>query len=135
MIELYPYQERLVPHLSDVLASDKRIVLLNGGTGLGKTYVTLETLRRANLSFGVVAPKITLNQWRNSADVVGIKPLFVANIEKLRTGKQTHIVAKESTFNWNWTCDADVIVLDEFHRFGGMTSQSALMAANISRSK
>ena len=133
-MELYSYQEPLVPPLLRALESpDKRLAILNGSTGFGKTFVALESIRRAKRSCAVLCPKVTLTQWQNSAKEVGISPRFIVNPEKLRTGNQKHLLQKVTNWNWNWTGiePGDVVILDESHRYGGYDSQMAYMAAAL----
>lgn len=135
-MQLFPYQEPIIPPLSRILeAPDKRLAILNGGTGLGKTYVSLELIRRARRSCLVLCPKVTLGQWKRSAADVGIEPKLIINPEKLRTGNQRHVVEKLSEYNWNWNLlnPGDVVILDESQRYNGYDSQLAYMAANLSR--
>lgn len=69
-MELYPYQERAMPRLLEVLKSEKQLDLCAASTGFGKTFMALELIRRSNSSFAVLCPKVTLGQWRNSASIV-----------------------------------------------------------------
>ena len=135
-MELYDYQEPAMPRLLEILSDpDKRLCLINASTGFGKTYMALESIRRSSCSCAVLCPKVTLRQWRSSASTIGITPRFVLNPEKLRTGNQKQWLEKISDSNWNWLGleDGDVVVLDELHRFGGMDSQLAFMAACLSK--
>lgn len=136
-MELYPYQEAAMPHLLEVLKSEHRLDLCAASTGFGKTYIALELIRRSNSSFAVLCPKAVLSQWRSSANTVGVIPKFILNPEKIRTGGQKHLLEKLSELNWNWTGldDGDVLILDEVHRYGGMQSQLARMAANLCKKK
>ena len=136
-MELYPYQEQAMPHLLEVLKSEKQLDLCAASTGYGKTYMALELVRRSNSSFAVLCPKVTLRQWRSSASIVGVSPKFILNPEKLRAGNQPHILRRVTDLNWNWTGleDGDVLILDEVHRYGGAQSLLGRMAVNLNRKK
>lgn len=133
---LYDYQEAPMPHLQAILQDPaKRLCLINASTGYGKTFMALELVRRCNLSCSILCPKVTLGQWKRSADVVGVAPRFIINPEKLRAGRQKHLLEKRSSSSWDWIDlqPDEVVILDEFHRFGGFDSQLAFMAGNLSR--
>ena len=135
-MQLYDYQEPAMPRMLEILNDPgKRLALLAASTGYGKTYMALELIRRSSSSCAVLCPKITLGQWRSSASIVGVAPRFVVNPEKLRTGNQKQWLEKISDSSWNWVGleDGDVVILDELHRFGGLDSQLAFMAACLSK--
>lgn len=135
-MQLYDYQESAMPGLEGILRDPgKRLCLLNASTGFGKTYMALELMRRTSSSFLVLCPKVTLSQWRSSADACGVKPRVIINPEKIRTGRRKDILEKLSDTSWNWTCIApgDVVILDEVHRYGAPDSQLAYMAASVAK--
>ena len=122
------------PLLQILKDPDKRLCLINASTGFGKTYMSLELVKRAGLRCAVICPKVTLGQWKASAEEVGIEPKFIINPEKLRAGNQKSIVEKKGIMTWLWhgLSDVDVVILDELHRFGGFDSQVGYMAASLS---
>ena len=133
MIKLHDYQEALVPTMETILKDpDKRLALLALSTGTGKTYLSLELMRRVNCSFGVLAPKTVLGQWKRSCEAVGTKPKFVLNPESVRTGNKQHILVKKDKWSWIWTGlnAGDVLILDEIQRYSALDSQMAMMAAS-----
>ena len=132
-IQLYPYQEALMPELMAILADpSKQLCILGLSTGTGKTYVALSMMLRGNCTFGILCPKTTLSQWQRSCEAVGVKPKFLLNPEALRTGRKKDILEKVSAYNWNWTSlkAGDVLILDEIHKLSGLDSQLAMMAAS-----
>ena len=135
---LYDYQEPLMDPMLKILNDpDKRLAVMALSVGTGKTVVALELMRRGNFSFGVLAPKTTLGQWRRTAELIGVSPRFVLNPEAVRGGSRPDIVVRNSpvSFGWKALGENDVLVLDEIHRFGAPDSQLAYMAAHASASK
>ena len=133
---LYEYQEAIMPSLERLVAANKPIVLMALSTGTGKTPISLHLMKRTGKRFGVIAPRVTLSAWRETAARLGLKPEFVVNIEKIRTGRQKQIVEKKSNYVWNWTGlrPGDWLLADEFHRYTtGPESQSIYMMANAGR--
>jgi len=112
----------------------KKLALLALSTGVGKTVVALYLMSRANCSFGILAPKVTLGQWKRTAKELNVEPKFLINPEAVRTGNRKSIVEKKTRISWNWTGlkKDDWLILDEIHRFGAPDSQLAYMAASAS---
>lgn len=134
-MELYEYQKPLVPLMESVMNDpQKKLALLALSTGVGKTVVALYLMSRANCSFGILAPKITLGQWKRTAKELNVEPKFLINPEAVRTGNRKSIVEKKTRISWNWTGlkKDDWIILDEIHRFAAPDSQLAYMAASAS---
>lgn len=132
-MQLYPYQEALMPQLMSALSdSTRKLVLLALSTGTGKTFVALSMMHRAKCTFGILCPKTVLSQWQRSLDEIGLTAKFLLNPEALRTGRRKHILEKLSPYSWNWSGleAGDVLILDEVHRYGGLESQMAMMAAS-----
>lgn len=132
-MQLYPYQAAPMPALEKLMDDGERFVLLAASTGYGKTVMACHLMSRLpeGVRFGVLAPRATLSAWRRTADAFGLKPEFILNPEAIRTGSRKDIIRKDSKVRWKWTGlgKDDWLVLDEYHRFGGMESQNAYMAA------
>jgi len=134
-MELYEYQKPLVPLMESVMNDpQKKLALLALSTGVGKTVVALYLMSRANCSFGILAPKVTLGQWKRTAKELNVEPKFLINPEAVRTGNRKSIVEKKTRISWNWTGlkKDDWLILDEVHRFAAPDSQLAYMAASAS---
>lgn len=137
-MELYPYQVPLIPPMLNILKDEnKYLALLALSTGTGKTVVALELMKQLGCSFGVLAPKVTLHAWNQTAKTLGVDPKFILNPEAVRTGNRKDIVVKNSAVSWDWKAlkAGNVLILDEVHRYGGLSSQLAYLAANASAAK
>ena len=135
-MELYDYQEKLMPALKELVTDPaKRLAIMALSTGVGKTYMSLELMRRTNSSFGILAPKPTLYSWKKSAEVAGVAPKFLWNPEAVRTGNKNQLVKKISNSNYDWIGlnEGDVVIIDEVHRYGSPDSQMAFMAACLAK--
>lgn len=131
-MELFEYQEAPMPALETLVRAESPLVLLAASTGYGKTVMALELMKRTGKAFGVIAPRVTLSAWNRTAETLGLTPKFVINVEKIRTGRQKHILEKRSSYLWTWTglARGDWLIVDEVHRHGGLETQNAYLVAN-----
>lgn len=92
------------------------VFVLGACTGAGKTYVCCETIRRLNMPALVVAPKVSLTQWRKVIEGFGIERLVidVINPEKISTPRGCRYYTREGGWaNVPYPC---LLVVDEIHR-------------------
>lgn len=130
MIELLPWQEPLADRLVEILTrSDTAINAC--GTGSGKTYLGIETAKRLNLSFLVIAPKATLTSWKRVAQGMGASDLFkgAINPERISLGRCPYYDGTA------WHLDGiGMVVWDEIHKgASGIDSKATLAAARLKR--
>tara|TARA_R100001015_G_C4635334_1_gene204717 strand:+ start:1325 stop:2734 length:1410 start_codon:yes stop_codon:yes gene_type:complete len=111
--------------------------LINGGNsldssqmGTGKTVVGAR-LAKTLLDLGeitgvaVICPKAVFPSWEAELKECGVDPIFILNLEKLRTGK-TGYVSKygKKTFKWLLP-EGTLILFDEIHKAKGPWTQNA----------
>ena len=109
---------------------DGRNTLDSSQMGTGKTVVgsqvALSLLEQGEIEHvAVLCPKAVFPTWKAELEEVGIDPLFVLNVEKLRTGKSewANKLGKK-TFKWNLPPNTLVLV-DEIHKLKGPWTMNA----------
>ena len=79
--------------------------LLADDTGCGKTYSSLFIAKELGWPIAVVCPKAVIPSWRKAAEQIGIEPLFIENIERIRARKQWLVQEKvqgKRKPQWAW---------------------------------
>ena len=102
-------------------------LLLGSDTGTGKTYVALFVIKHFNLSPLIVCPKAVIPAWEEATKAVGVTPLAILNLEKLKTGKTPWLsrFGERKNVAFSWVLPAGTpIIFDEAHICGGYTSQN-----------
>lgn len=130
------YQNDAVHTLLKAFERGAEMILDASDTGLGKTWVALETVKQLKVNFGVVCPANIVTKWENTASQFELEPEFVLSYEKLRTGKH-HFVTRhryrgQTAFHWN-TVDEVVLIFDEVHlcsNYKSLNSKVLLGAIN-----
>jgi len=131
MIQPYPHQLRAADHLASVLPS-LGAALDGSDTGIGKTVTALCVARTLNRRPLIVCPKAIISSWAHTAREMGVEPLAVLNVEKLRTGKQPWVLKGARKDAWFWQLPADSFVIwDEVHGCGGHRTLNAYLLANL----
>lgn len=109
---------------------DGRNTLDSSQMGTGKTVVgsqvALSLVESGDIDHvAVLCPKAVFPTWESELKEVGIDPLFVLNVEKLRTGKSewANKLGKK-TFKWNLPPNTLVLV-DEIHKLKGPWTMNA----------
>ena len=112
-MKLQDWQVPLADRQTDVLRRE-RCFLSAAHTGSGKTYLAAQTIRDLGLKTLVVAPKISLTQWRRVLEGMGAMPFVenVVNPEALITSKKQKLYDADL----GWSTDARLLVFDEVHR-------------------
>ena len=106
--------------------------------GTGKTVVgsqVAKTLLDQGKITGVavVCPKAVFPSWKAELKETGIDPLFVLNLEKLRTGK-SEWVSKIGKKTFRWKIPKGTLVLfDEIHKAKGPWTQNANLLISLTR--
>lgn len=129
MFKLFPFQEEAVSKHIKIL--DSVGASLDGtGCGGGKTVIASAVAQKYGLNTAVICPKSVLKKWEGTLDCFKIKPLFVLNPEKLRTGNTPWIKkilgkGKSSKINFEWVVPhGTLLIFDEAHVFGAYGSQN-----------
>lgn len=84
-MKLYDYQVKSVEHLVPLLQSGQNC-LDGSDCGVGKTPVACGVIRALDLPTLVLAPQISLTEWRRTGDALGVE-FDVLNPEMVQTGK------------------------------------------------
>jgi superfamily II DNA or RNA helicase len=94
-------------------------------TGTGKTFVAALTAKSLGWPVAVVCPKSVIPSWKETLAVMGITPLFVENLERIRWD-QKHARRTKKGWEWNLPCRC-LLIFDEAHRCTGSDSQNAML--------
>jgi hypothetical protein len=79
----------------------------------------------------VMCPKSVIPSWERELEETGLKPLFVLNYEKLRTGRTKHM-SKKGKKMMRWHLPKSTLVLvDEIHKCKGHYTQSAQLVISL----
>lgn len=107
--------------------------------GTGKTVVgchvartVIERSDKIN-RVAVICPKAVIPAWEAEMRECGLDPVFILNVEKLRTGKTPH-VKRVGKKGFGWMLDKDTLVLvDEIHKCKGPWSLNANLLVGLIR--
>ena len=92
-------------------------------TGVGKTYIAAFTAKRLGWPVAVVCPKAVIPSWRDCLAAVGVRALFIENVEKLKADRKWATPVKDG---WQWALpERCLLIVDEAHRFSGAESSNA----------
>ena len=84
--------------------------------GTGKTIVACHLAKMLNRPVAVICPKAVIPSWQRELAECGIKPLFVLNYEKIRTGK-TDYMSKRGKKIMKWHLpEGTLMLVDEVHK-------------------
>src|SRR6478752_2429602 len=97
----------------------------SGDTGVGKTYIAIFTAKKLGWPVAIIAPKSTLSTWKEVCELVGVRYIFIENIERIAARKQ-YVDAKHK---WNLP-ERCLLIFDEVHRFSGDKSRNAKLLAS-----
>lgn len=123
MFRLYTWQQA---HAEKVLAALRKdgIVVDASETGTGKTFIALWSAKEYGHPVFIVAPKAVLSKWKELSADIGIVPLGIMNVERLKRSKFTAKVGS----SYVWTLPPGVLVIfDEIHQAGGVKTANALI--------
>ena len=138
---LFPPQVQAVLFFLKVLLSGRN-TLDSSHMGTGKTIVACHLARDYGKPVAIIAPKAVLPSWEREMEEVGIKPVFILNLEKLKTGNTKYLdkvtrVTKTGkkfvSYSWNeQELPTDtLILLDEVHKCKGMNTTNSKMAVAL----
>lgn len=122
-MKLYDWQQ---DHAQRVLGRlrESGIVCDASDTGVGKTFIALWAVKEYGHPFFVCCPKSVIPKWRELCQEMGLKPIGIMNVERLKRSK---FIAKVSN-SYVWTLPpGTLVIVDEIHGFGGIKSQNAVI--------
>lgn len=127
MIKLYEDQQRTINFLKQKVASGQKSVLLQGGTGSGKTIMATSILKGADAkgtrTWFVVPRKELLRQVDDTMTNFDLNHGFIASGRGFNQYEQHHIcMDKTVTRRLDKVTAPDLMIVDECH-FGGETTQ------------
>lgn len=125
---LLPYQRIAVDHIcSSILTYGCAID--GSDTGTGKTYVSLAVSRELGLSPAILCRFAGISTWERACKHFNIKPIFIINWEKAKTGKfeycerSRHSYSGMYSFKWKLP-KKSLLIFDEAHMANHSDSQN-----------
>jgi len=130
MKTLYPKQESACAFFENCHKA-KRNTLDTSVVGTGKTVVAVQLAMRLQRPVAVICPKAVVTSWERELAEHNVKPLFVTNYEKIRTGKGQWVskIGKK-IFQWNLPVGT-IVMLDESHKMKSPFSQNAQLLISL----
>ena len=90
------------------------VFLCSACTGAGKTYIALECARRLGCPTLVIAPKVSLTQWRRAAEAMEASHLLIDVTNKEQINKKSGCRWYNRVDRWSLP-DNTLVVWDEIH--------------------
>ena len=126
-MQLYNWQK---PHAKKVLGElrSKGCAIDASDTGTGKTYTSLWAAKEYGHLVFVICPKAVIPKWTELCADIGIVPIAIMNVERLKRSKYVAYFGKQS---YVWTIPiGTLVIVDEVHQFGGIkTGNAAILYA------
>ena len=130
MKALYPKQGEAADFFLNVLM-DGDNTIDTSSVGTGKTVVAAELAHQLNRPVAVICPKGIIPSWERELKEFGVKPEFVLNYEKIRTGKTPHMAKKgKRIMNWHLP-EGTLVLVDEIHKCKGPYTQNAQLVISL----
>lgn len=123
MKKLYPRQQEHVDRLIAILGAYGS-ALDSSETGTGKTVCGAEIASCTDANVLVVCPKAVIPAWEKELKERKVKA-DVVNYEKLRAGNTPF--GRWLGKKWEWTIPPSLVIFDEAHKCGGLSTQNAKM--------
>jgi len=126
-VELYEWQKPSAETLLESL-NQHRVAADWSDTGTGKTAKAVWIAKQLGQPVGVICPKAVIPAWKNWLKTAKVKPLFIHNYEKLRTGKTGFGAFKNGMWVWSDKLPKDTLLIwDEVHKCKGANSLNGKM--------
>ena len=130
MKALYPKQGTAADFFINALSNGKSTIDTSS-VGTGKTVVASHISKELGRPVAVICPKAVIPSWERELEEFGVKPLFVLNYEKIRTGN-TEFMTKRGKKIMTWHLPEDTIILmDEIHKAKGPYTQNAQLLISL----
>lgn len=114
-MELLEWQRPLAEHVVRELRNGPAVAI-GACTGAGKTYICCDAIRQLGLPALVIAPKVSITQWRKVVEGMGVGELVVDVINPEQVSKKsgcTYYTREDGWKNVPYPC---LLVVDEIHR-------------------
>ena len=99
--------------------------------GTGKTVVAAAIAETLGCPVAVVCPKAVIPTWERELKEFGVKPIFVLNYEKIRTGGTPHM-NKRGKMIMAWNLPKNTLVfVDEIHKCKGPYTQNCQLVISL----
>ena len=123
MKTLYPAQQTALDHFID--AQKRNLSTLDSSVvGTGKTVVAAHLALKLFRNVAVICPKAVVTNWERELAEHGIKPIFVLNYEKIRTGR-TPFLTKVGKKIMRWRLPQNtLLIFDEVQKCKGPFTQN-----------
>ena len=123
-----PFQIPVVRAIADSLRSGRSHMDMSS-TGVGKTFMSLFAAKEVSQNIMVIAPISVHNDWKEAAEKIGARVVWIANIEALkRSDKMTATcVRKKTVYAWGPVPADAVLIADEIHRASGQSQYSQIV--------
>ncbi len=95
--------------------------------GTGKTFTALLTAKNMGARPAILCPLATIPDWKKSAQIVGVDPIFTENYECWRRKDFDLGTFKGKSFWWNKVPVETLQIFDEVHRCRGMETTNSQM--------
>ena len=126
-MQLYNWQHGHAEKLLGVLR-EKGCAVDASDTGTGKTYIALWDAKQYGHPIFVVCPKAVIPKWTELSADIGITPIAIMNVERLKRSKYVACFGQQS-YVWNLP-PGTLVIVDEVHQFGGIkTGNAAILYA------
>ncbi len=133
----YLWQENLLIIPLVRILKSRQSAICTACTGSGKSLTSLAVAKRMGLLPFVVAPKITLPSWQETAEAMDVDLIDAVNIEKLKAGNTRYLTRQGRRFTWNLPRDEVLVIIDEAHGVTGHKTLNSDIAGalkqNVSR--
>jgi len=99
--------------------------------GTGKTVVAAAIAETLECPVAVICPKAVIPTWERELKEFGVKPIFVLNYEKIRTGGTPHM-NKRGKMIMAWNLPKNTLVfVDEIHKCKGPYTQNCQLVISL----
>ena len=123
MKTLYPAKQTALAHFIDAQKRDLS-TLDSSVVGTGKTVVAAHLALKLFRNVAVICPKAVVTNWERELAEHGIKPIFVLNYEKIRTGR-TLFLTKVGKKIMRWRLPQNtLLIFDEVQKCKGPFTQN-----------
>ena len=134
----FSFQDRLAAGHVEIL-NKYGFTLDASKTGRGKTHISAKVavlMKQYFSGVAVVCPKSIISKWKTTLEGYGIKPLFVLNRQKLKTGNTEYLRLRKQKVGrsvkriWTSNLPYDTFVIyDEIHEDAGPSQNAEMLTA------
>tara|TARA_R100000808_G_scaffold16581_1_gene37345 strand:+ start:7210 stop:8505 length:1296 start_codon:yes stop_codon:yes gene_type:complete len=130
MKALFPRQKGTWAFFVEKLAEGTNTIDTSS-VGTGKTVVAAAIAETLGCPVAVICPKAVIPAWERELEEFGVKPIFVLNYEKIRTGGTPHM-SKRGKMIMAWNLPKNTLVfVDEIHKCKGPYTQNCQLVISL----